>query len=196
MEIILKHSDSDPLRLAFPAIYEPRAMANDPTSKPAYGSKFPIKPGGANHKLLEATLAKVAEEKWPGKGATILAKLKSEGRVCFVESTYNDKDGEPREGFEDMFYLSTRSEKLKPTVKDRFNKSVAEGEQGAPYAGCYVHAAVDIYAQDHPSFGRRINCILQGVMFAADGPSFSGGRPASDSTFSGLAAEPSAEDFV
>lgn len=196
MEIILKDSESDPLRQAFSqGIYEPRAIATDQNAKPAYGNKLIIKPGGANAKLLADTLLKVAEEKWPGKGKQVLDKLKADGRVCYVEGPYCDADGAPRDGFEDMHYLSTRSEKLKPTVKDRFNHTVSEGDPGAPYPGCHVHCAVDIWAQDN-QFGRRINATLQGVMFSRDGQAFAGGRPASDQTFAGLAAEPEHGDLV
>jgi hypothetical protein len=117
-------------------------------------------------------------------------------KVCFVKAPYkSSKTGEPYAGFEGMYSLSTRSEKLKPTVKNRFNQTVTEGEPGCPYNGCYNHYAVDIWAQDN-KYGRRINATLQGVMFAADGESFSGGRPADDSTFADLSADPSAEDFV
>jgi hypothetical protein len=131
----------------------------------------------------------------PGKGAQVLAQLKKDGKVCYSPEEYRNKDGETYDGFEGMGCLSMRSEKLKPTVKNRFNQTVAEGDPGAPYAGCYVHAAIDVWPQDN-QFGRRVNCSLQGVMFAADGQGFSGGRPASDATFAGLAAEPSTEDFV
>lgn len=195
MEVILKHSDADPVRLAFPAIYEPRAMANDPSSKPAYGGKIITKPGGANDKLLLDAMLKVAEEKWPGKGKQVLDKLIADKKVCYVQGPYLDGDGEARDGFEGMHHLSVRSEKLKPTVKNKFNQTVTEGDPGAPYAGCHTHIAADVWAQDN-NFGRRINATLQGVMFADDGPAFGGGRPATDSTFSGLAQEPSSADFV
>lgn len=197
MELILKHSDADPVRLAFPAIYEPKAMPNDPNSKPAYGGKLIIKPGGANAKALEDAMRQVAKEhpKYGSNWETILEDLIKKDRVCYVQGPYKDKNGDPRDGFEGMHYLSGRNEKLKPTVKDRFNQTVAEGHPGAPYAGCGVHAAVDIWAQDN-GYGRRINCSFQGIMFAADGPAFGGGRPATDSTFAGMAAEPSDESFV
>lgn len=195
MELILKDSEADPVRMAFPAIYEPKAIGNDPTSKPAYGARYIIMPGGANAKALAAAVKAVAEEKWPGKSANILKQLYADKKVCFVEGPYLNKDGEPYEGFEDMYNLGTRNEKLKPTVKDRFNQTVKEGDPGAPYAGCHVHAAVEVWAQDN-QWGRRINATTNGVMFSRDGGAFSGGRPASDSTFAELAAEPSAEDFV
>lgn len=195
MEIILKDSESDPLRMAFPAIYEPRAMANNPKSKPAYGAKLIIKPGGANDKAIQAALLKVSEEKWPGKGDEVLKKLKTDGKVCYLEKEYTNKDGDVNDGFEDSYSLSTRSEKLKPTAKNRFNQTVNEGDSGAPYAGCHIHAAVDVWPQDN-QYGRRVNATLQGVMFSRDGGAFGGGRPAGENTFAGLAAEPSSEDFV
>lgn len=197
MELILTNTAADPLRLAFPALYEPRAMAGDPNSKPAYGGKLIVAPNGANHQKLIAAMRQVAKEqpKYGANWESILDELIKKERVCYVQGPYNDKDGKPRDGFEGMHYLSCRSEKLKPTVKDRFNNNVLEGQPGAPYAGCLVHAAVDVWAQDN-NFGRRINCTLQGVMFADDGPAFGGGRPANESTFAGLAAAPSTEDFV
>lgn len=192
MEVILKN-----VRLAFPAIYEAKAMANDPKAKPAFGGKLIIEPGSENDKALVEAMRTAAREnpKYGAKWEQILEKMIADQKVCYVQGPYTDKDGEPRDGFEGMHYLSCRSEKLKPTVKDRFNQTVAEGQPGAPYPGCYVHAAVDVWAQDN-EYGRRINSNLQGVMFYQDGPAFGGGRPATDSTFAGLASEPSSADFV
>lgn len=197
MEIMLLHSDADPVRLAFPAVYEPKAMPGDPNSKPAYGGKLVIKPGGANAKKLSDAMRQVAREhpKYGANWETILNKLIADGKVCYVEGPYLDKDGQPRDGFEGMHFLSMRNEKLKPTTKNRFNQDVAEGHPGAPYAGCHVHAAVDVWAQDN-SFGRRINCSLQGLMFADDGPAFGGGRPADDNTFAAVAAKVEHSDLV
>lgn len=192
MEVILTN-----VRMAFPALWQPKAIGNDPTSKPAYGARFIVEPGSKNAKLLADAVDKVAKEqpKWGVKWESILKQLKEDKKVCFVEGPYRNKNGEPYDGFEDMFSVGTRNEKLKPTVKNRFNADVAEGDPGAPYAGCMVHAAIDIWGQDN-QWGRRINGSLQGVMFAGDGEPFSGGRPADDKTFAGLAAEPNAEDFV
>lgn len=197
MEVMLIHSESDPLRIAYPAVYEPRAMPNDPNSKPAYGGKLIVKPGGANHKKIVEAMRQVAREhpKYGASWESILEDLIKKERVCFIEGPYKDKDGKPRDGFEGNYYLSMRNEKLKPTAKNKYNQDVAEGHPGAPYPGCHVHAAVDIWAQDN-SYGRRINCSLQGVMFAADGPAFGGGRPADDNTFAAVAVEPSHADLV
>ena len=192
MEIILKN-----VPMYFEAIYEPRAMSGGGEGKPAYGARFVIEPGSDNHKTITDAIEKVAKEhpKWGAKWESILKQLREDKKVCYIEAEYKNKDGDAYEGFENSFSLGTRSEKLKPRVSDKFNRVVESGDPGAPYAGCRVHAAVDIWAQDN-QFGRRINGVLQGVMFVSDGKPVGGGRPASDSTFAGLAAEPSTEDFV
>lgn len=190
MDLLLKN-----VRMAFPALWEPKTVGNDPKAKPAYGARYIIEPGSENAKALAAAVEQVAREnpKWTGKWEGILKQLREDKKVCYVEGPYNNKNGEPYDGFEDMFNLGTRNEKLKPTVKDKFNQAVAEGAPGAPYGGCYVHAAIEVWSQDN-QWGRRINATTRGVMFAGDGDSFSGGRPADDSTFAGLEAE--VEDFV
>lgn len=192
MEVILKD-----VPMYFEALYTPRAMANDPTSKPAYGARYVIVPGSENDKAIQAAIAgaATAQPKWKGKEAEIVKKLKDDRKCAYVEGEYLNKDGVPYEGFEGSYSLGTRSEKLKPTVKNRFNADVVQGDPGAPYAGCRVHAAVDIWCQDN-GFGRRINAVTQGVMFVGDGVPVGGGRPASDSTFAGMASEPTTADLV
>jgi hypothetical protein len=187
MEVILKN-----VRLSFPSIFE---MSSIGDGEPAYSAKFIIEPDSENAKLLKAAVEAVAKDKWKEKAAGVLQTLKEDKKVAYVEGPYKNKNGEPYDGYEGMFNLSARSSDVKPTVKDRRNQTVAKGDAGAPYNGCYVHTAVDIWAQDN-KWGRRINCKLLGVMFYKDGTPFSGGAAASDSTFADLAQEPSAEDFV
>ena len=43
------------------------------------------------------------------------------------------------------------------------------------YAGCYVNAVVEFWAQDDDN-GKRINCALGPVQFFKDGPAFAGGK--------------------
>ena len=66
---------------------------------------------------------------------------------------------------------------------------------GVFYAGCYVDAVIDIYAQDHPQYGRRINCGLLGVRFVRDGDAFSGGGGATADDFADLETV-DGEDFI
>lgn len=76
-------------------------------------------------------------------------------------------------------------------------------ESGRIYAGCYVHASVDIWAQKGKYQGVR--CTLSGVQYAEKngqaGEAFSGSRPASADEFESLAdesemASAGADDFT
>jgi len=187
MEIILKN-----VRLSFPALYKPQAMGE---GEPAYGAKFILDPKSDEVKNLRKVIADVAKAQWKEKADDVLLALKENKRLCLHESTYRNKEGAAYDGYEGMFFINSRNAKVKPTTKDKYNRSVNEGDPGSPYNGCYVHAALDIWAQDN-QYGRRINATLQGVMFSKDGPAFGGGRPASDDTFASLAAPEGEEDFV
>ncbi|MCW3656529.1 DUF2815 family protein, partial [Burkholderia cenocepacia] len=55
------------------------------------------------------------------------------------------------------------------------------GKEGRIYAGCYVNATIDIYAQTKTNPG--IRCGLMGVQFHAPGDSFSGASRANEDDF-------------
>ena len=84
------------------------------------------------------------------------------------------------------------------------NPSVDEGKplvvyftlDGRPYAGCIVNGQVDVWAQDNPEFGRRINAELTGVQFVRDGEAFSGGAPAKPDDFDDVADVGEEEDSL
>ena len=78
--------------------------------------------------------------------------------------------------------------KNRPTIYDKANRKLESSRdiESLIYSGCYVHAVLDLWAQDN-KWGRRVNCTLQGVMFAADGENFGGSSVANDSAFADLA---------
>lgn len=182
------------LRLGFPAIYAMKAFGE---GDPAYGAKFPVPPDHPQVKDIDAAMLQAAKDKWGDKGPDILKLLIEDNRVCFVHKEYRSKkDGAPYDGFKDAFYLSARNGGDTPTKPSAFaaDNSPAGADSGIIYAGCYVDASIDIYAQDN-SFGRRINCSLRGVRFAGPGEAFSGGQPASADEF-GEPQEGAGQDFV
>jgi hypothetical protein len=190
-ELKLKHSDADPLTIAFPALAEMQSIGD---GEPAYGAKFVIEPGGANAKALDAAMLQAAKDKWEKDGEKIFNMLVDDGKVCYLKKPYmNKKKGEPYEGFEGKHQLSTRNAKLQPTVLDKYGKAVTDKKdiERLIYSGSGNHISIEIWAQDN-SFGRRINASLRGVMFAADGKRFGGGATsASADEFADLAADPS-----
>lgn len=171
-----------PLRMAFPALWEPDAIGE---GQPAWGARFIIEPDSPMVQILDDAMEKVANEKWKAKGPTVLASLIKKGDVCFVKGEYANKDGEVYDGFHDNFYLGTRNPDAQPLVIDR-DKSVLEKKHGRPYSGCKVIASVDIWAQDN-QFGRGIRAKLLGVQFYEDGDAFAGGGVAKADDFENLA---------
>ena len=179
------------VRMAFPAIYEPEAFGD---GDPAYGAKFIIPQSHPQLAEIRKAVVEAATEKWGEKAPGILALLKDDKKVAWVEGPYRNKNGDIYDGFEGMYHLSTRNggkAPVKPSVFDQQNNRLTQAD-GVVYSGCYVDASVEFYAQDN-GYGRRINCSLRGVRKAADGDSFGGGNAASADEFG---APADLEDFV
>jgi hypothetical protein len=183
--------------MMFPAIASPEAIGD---GDPAYGARFVIDPTDPDVALIEAALLEVATAKWKNEGAAVLAMLVENGKVAFERKPYrNRKTGKVYEGFEDKFSLGSRNPKTQPTTFDQYGRSVLSSGniERIFYSGAVVHPKVEFWAQDN-SFGRRVNCSLLGLMFAADGPRFGGGAPAASADdFAGFAAtEADADDVL
>lgn len=150
-----------------------------------------IVPGSENDKAIEAAIAKVAADKFGKKAATILASVRgNSNKCCYLDGNLKEYDG-----FQGMKYLAGhRKDSDGPVlVIDRDKTPLAEGS-GKPYAGCYVNASVDIYAQDGQNSG--IRCGLIGIQFHRDGDSFGGASRSDGSEFEdlGVGADAEAED--
>lgn len=160
------------VRLAFPNLFKPNAIKG---SDPKFSATFIIDPtterGKQNMKVLEDALSDVAKDKWGDKAKDVLDVLKTQRRVCFRDGA----DKKNYNGFEGKWYVSATDAK-KPLIIDR-NRTELGIADGKPYAGCYVNATIDLWAQDN-DYGRRINASLSGVQFVRDGEHFSGSGPA------------------
>ena len=190
------------IQIAFPALAEPQAFGD---GEPAYGGKFPVKPGSDHQKLIDAAMLEAATDKWKADGKSVLELLIEKDKVCFVKKEYKNKKGEPYDGFKGTHYLSTRNAKAQPTIVDRFGKEVLGPNVGyGPqqrrdaerliHSGAITHISIDIWAQDN-QWGRRINATLRGVMWAGEGENFGGGAtPASADEFADMAEV--ADDLV
>jgi hypothetical protein len=180
------------VRLAFPHLFEAK-KGNSGEGEPRFSAAFPIAPGSANDKQLEAAVAAVAKEKWGAKADGVLAKLRSDGRIGYKKTPLANSEGEVYDGFQDMHAVNTSS-KTRPFVCDG-QKNTLTAADGKPYAGCYVNAVVEVWAQDN-SFGRRINVQLKGVQFAKDGDAFGGGAPAKADDFESIEEGADVSDIV
>ena len=176
---------------SFPAVFHPQAYGD---GNPAYGGKFAITPGSANHKAIVNAMLNEAKGKWGDKADVVLKILKDDKRVAYMEAPYSSKkDGSIYAGFEDKYTLSCRSESVRPSAFNRDGVTPILPDDNLIHSGVIVNAFVDIYAFDSPKWGRRINCTLTGIQYVAQGDSLGSSAPVAPGMF---APVPSDEDFV
>jgi len=153
-------------RLAFPALFTAKTVNGE--GDPAFSASFILAPDNPAVALLKDAMDKVGAEKWGAKWPTVKKELVSKDRLAL-------HDGDSKadyDGFAGNQFVAARS-KMRPTVVDRDRTPLAESD-GRPFAGCYVDAIIELWAQDN-NYGRRINASLSGVQFRRDGDRFGGG---------------------
>ena len=175
------------VRLAFPVLWTPRASpTNDgKPGKLKYSASLIMAPDHPDVAKLKALIISIAKAKWADKSEVILKGLKAQDKLCLhdgdTKATYA--------GFAGNLFVSANSDN-RPSVFDRHKINgqgviLAESD-GRPYAGCYVNASIDVWAQDSAQWGKRINAQLRGVQFLRDGDAFAAGSPASEDDFADL----------
>jgi hypothetical protein len=182
MQVTLKE-----VRLAFPKLWEAKAVGNGDSKY--YSAAFPIDPKSENHKALTAAIEAVAKEKWGAKAAGILSTIREKGDIGYKLKPLKSAEGDVYDGFQDMYSLnaSRREDKGRVLVVDRVKQPLTE-QDGKPYAGCYVNAVIEVWAQDN-SNGKRVNAELKAVQFVKDGDAFGSGAPVSADAFEDLGVE-------
>ena len=175
------------VRLAFPQLFEAKTVAGE--GKPAHSGTFLIDPADPQVKTINAAIDATAKEKWGAKADAILKQARAADKVCLhngdLKATYD--------GFPGNLFISARNP-LRPTVVDADKTPLTE-KDGKPYAGCYVHVVLELWAQDN-QYGKRVNATLMGVQFYKDGDSFTGGGVASEDDFEDISAGATADDLA
>lgn len=183
------------VRLSFPVLFTPTAFEEG--GKKRYDATFLIEKGSANDKAIVAAIEAAAAEAWPKKAQAMIDSFKgNSNKYCYL-----DGDTQEYDGYAGMMYLATHRGESDgaPAVKgadiDPATGKVRDLKEadGIPYAGCYVHAVVEVWAQSNKYPG--IRCSLIGVQFVGDGDSFSGAGRASDDDFEAITEGISASDL-
>lgn len=166
------------VRLAFPHLFTPVRVNNE--GKPAYSAAFLFSPDHPDVARVIEIEDRVASEKWEAKASATLKALRANHKAAIKSGNIKaDCDG-----YAGMWFINARNDKKRPEVRDRDTSPLRETD-GRPYAGCYVDAILDIWAQDN-SWGKRINASLIGVQFRKDGEPFACGAKALESDFETL----------
>ena len=156
---------------------------------------FIVEPGSANDKAIQAAIQAEAVAAWGKKADTMLEDLRGDKKAYSYQKNKKDKTGEVYEGFENMYALSgVRKAKdgaplFLHNIKDPSTGKAQRltGKEGVIYAGCYVNAKVEMWAQAGTYRGMR--CGLLGVQYDAPGDSFGGASRATDDGFDAVDAE-------
>lgn len=168
------------VRLSFPSLFQ-KAVFNGETGK-FEATLLISKEEQADliKKLQEAVASKIKSDL---KGAKISAD-----RICLKDGDFIDYDG-----YEGHYSIKAANNK-RPLVIDA-DKSPLTEDDNRLYAGCYVNAIIELWAQDN-SYGKRINANLLGVQFAKDGQPFGDGVGASADDFDFLGDSDDDDDIT
>lgn len=174
-------------RLAFPNVFEASSVNGE--GEPRFGATLILSEEDqvdAVNKAIEA----VAKEKWAAKADVNLKALRGAGKVALR----NGDEKANYDGFEGNYFVAASAKaNARPTVVDGQRQPITERD-GKIYAGCYVNASIEIWAQDN-AYGKRVNATLRGLQFVRDGEAFGGGRPAAADEFD-VTEGAGAEDFA
>lgn len=168
------------VRLAFPALFEAKTVNGE--GEPAFSATFLLEPGHPAVAQLRAAMESMGKEKWGAKWPTVKKEIEAKDRYAL-------HDGDTKAGyagFEGNLFVSARN-KTRPLVIDR-DKAPLTAQDGKPYAGCFVHASVELWCQDN-AYGKRVNASLRGVQFYKDGDAFAGGGAAAVDEFDSVDSE-------
>lgn len=175
------------VRLAFPVLFEANTVNGE--GKPAFSASFLIDPADPQVKALNQAIDQIAKEKWGAKADAILNQMRATDKVALHDGDLKSN----YDGFPGNLYVSARST-TRPLVIDKDKSPLAESD-GKPYAGCFVNASVELWAQDN-NYGKRVNASLRGVQFLRDGDAFAGGGAANEDEFDDISAGATSEDLV
>ena len=161
---------------------------------------FIIAPDSDNYKAIEAAISKEATAMWAKKADAMMEDIRGSKNKCSFMKNKKDKTGEVYEGFENMWALSgvrkqkdgaplfLHNEKDTDPNSKHFGKAKRlTGKEGIIYAGCYVNAKVEMWAQSGTYSGMR--CGILGVQYDAPGDSFGGASRPTDDGFDSIEAE-------
>lgn len=152
------------VRLSFPALFRERKFSES-DAKGSYSATFILdkKTNAKEITAIKGVIDGLIRDTFKGKSP-------GSQRICLRDGS--EKEGTDGYG-EGVMFIAARTDK-RPSVVNRDLTPLTE-EDGKPYAGCYVYATIEIWAQDN-QYGKRINAKLRAVQFFKDGAPFGEGR--------------------
>ena len=167
------------VRLSFPSLFHKAKFEGAETKYEATFLLDKEEHAGIIKQLQEGIAAKIKDDL---KGAKL-----GPDKICLKDGDNIDYDG-----YEGKMSIKASNGK-RPLVINK-DKSPLTEDDNVIYAGCYVNAFVELWAQNN-GYGKRINANLLGVQFVKDGESFGdGGAKVSVDDFDDI-GDDDGEDF-
>ena len=175
-----------PGRLSYPALFQPRQVAQD-SDKKNYQATLLIPKSDANTvAIIQAAIqAAVDQGVADGKFKQPIDPNQTKYPPLRDGDTMNS-NGEPRGAeFAGHWFISSKApENRKPFVVDANVQPIIQ--ESDVYAGCYVNAALQFFPYSHATGGKGISVSLQGIQKARDGEPLGGGIVEATDVFSAL----------
>ena len=165
-------------RLSFPEIWTPKAFNEG--QAPKFSCNLLLDKEGDKAQIVSFKKA-IKEAALAGFNGELPAGLK----ICIGDGKEKSYDG-----YENAMFVSA-SGKNRPTVIDRDRTPLVE-EDGKPYAGAYVNAAISIWIMDN-KWGKRVNANLVAIQFVKDGETFGSGAVKANDIFDDISSEQAAD---
>lgn len=178
------------VRVSFFDGVEPGEFTDKKTGKTSasYGTKGLFsKDDGEMYAYLGGIIKKVGTAEWQDKAGAILKNLKATDKLFLHDGDLQiDDEGEVKNGYEGAWFISCSQRDLTkpPKIYNKDGVLITPANQGTlegvPYSGCYCDLLVEVWAQDNPTWGKRINARFLAAVFKADGEPFGAGALSDD----------------
>lgn len=166
------------VRMSFPNLFEAKAPPT-PGGKAKFSAAFIFPRTHGQVPELQKVVLDVAVGKWGAKAEEVLKGLKAADRLCVHDGdAKSDTDG-----YAGNIFINASNDIRPLTIgAGPDGRAPVTAADGKLYAGCYVNAIVQVWAQDN-QFGKRVNASLLGVQFLRDGERLAGGGSAAADDF-------------
>jgi hypothetical protein len=178
------------VRIAFPEIHAPKAMAGEAPDKAAYSAAFLLPPDHPQLPAIRKAIEEAGAKKFGAKWPSVKVQAEALGKICL-------KDGNLKpdyQGYPGNFFVNARRKGTdpKPVVCDETNVRI-DGTVDKCKAGDYVNANIEIYGYDGKAKG--VAAGLRAVQFVKFGDRFGGSAPlVADGEFEDLTVGASSDE--
>ena len=167
-------------RVAYPALFSPRAIENNEKSKPQYSVSLYWEKD-ADLSVLIREIERVVKDKFGGEKAGLTLPLKDMDKQLQLYKDNAGPKSEPKQEELGLIRASFSSgESFPPLVR---GPALEELVASQVYGGCFGRVAFSAWGWTHPTGGKGVSFNLLGFQLARDGERWLGGSGIDEEDF-------------